>query len=476
MSKLTRMTMLGLWMALGTMQAAAQGYRIEVKADGFAHDTLLLGYYLGDKQYVRDTTVRRGQSFVFEGREPLPPGMYMLVFPPENQFVQFLVDKDDQRFALRMDFADLTHSVRVRGSAQNEAFQRYLSFLEKQRLKAEDLRKQLEQAEDEATKQSVEKQLKAIDEEVKNYQLATIGKHPGTLLAKIVEANLPLDVPEFEGEDAQFRKWQWAKKHYFDHIDLAAPGLLRTPFLQQRVDYYVDKMIVQHPDSINAALDTLLERMRPAPETFQYFLVHFLNKYARSKIVGMDAVYVHLALAYYATGQAPWTDEETLEKILDNARKLEPLLIGKIAPDIRMQTRDGRPVSLHEFESPYTVLFFWDPDCGHCKKSMPDMIGFYNQFKDRGVEIFGVCTKFYNEADKCWNFVDEKGIGIWLNTIDPYHQSKYKTIYDIRSTPQIYVLDKDKRILVKRIGAKQLPEVMEQILKNEGEETEARGQ
>ncbi len=466
---MAKTSLLALLLALMGQGVRAQeaAYRIEVKVDGFAHDTLLLGYYLGDKQYVRDTSTRQGTAFVFQGEEPLPPGMYMLVFPPENQFVQFLVDRHDQHFTMRMDFAELTHSVKVRGSAQNEAFQRYLSFLEKQRLKAEELRERLEQATDESQKRQLETQLEAIDEEVKNYQLRLIEQHPGTLLAKIVEANLPMDVPEFEGEDAQLRRWQWAKNHYFDHIDLAWPGLLRTPFLQQRVDYYVDKMIVQHPDSISAALDTLLARMRPAPETFQYFLVHFLNKYARSKIVGMDAVYVHLALTYYATGQAPWTDEETLEKIIENARKLEPLLIGKIAPDIRMQTRQGRPISLHEFSSPYTVLFFWDPDCGHCKKSMPDMIDFYNQFKDKGVEIFAVCTKFYNEADKCWNFVDEKGIGIWLNTIDPYHQSKYKVLYDIRSTPQIYVLDKDKRILVKRIGAKQLPEVMEKILEQQ---------
>ncbi len=446
---------------------AWQGHRIEVKVTGFAHDTLLLGYYLGDKQYVRDTTVRRGAHFIFEGPDSLPPGLYMLVFPPENQFVQFLIDDQDQQFELRMDFNDLAHSVKVKGSAQNEAFQRYLSFLEKQRLKAEELRKQLESAPSQAQKQVLETQLKAIDKEVKAYQRAQIDKFRGTLFAKFVEANLPLEVPEMEEsdeQDIQFKKWQWAKQHYFDHIDLAEPGLLRTPFLQQRIDYYIDKLIVQHPDSINQALDSLLARMRPAPETFQYFLVHFLNKYARSKVVGMDAVYVHLALTYYATGQAPWTDEATLEKILDNARKLEPLLIGKIAPDIRMQTREGRSISLHEFEAPYTVLFFWDPDCGHCKKSMPDMIDFYQQYKDKGVEIFGVCTKFYNEADKCWNFVDEKGIGIWLNTMDPYHRSKYKTIYDIRSTPQIYVLDKDKRILVKRIGAKQLPEVIEKIL------------
>ena len=53
---------------------------------------------------------------------------------------------------------------------------------------------------------------------------------------------------------------------------------------------------------------------------------------------------------------------------------------------------------------------------------------------------------------------------VFFNTVDPYHRSRYKTVYDIRSTPQIYVLDTDKTILSKRIGAEQLPEVIDHIL------------
>ena len=157
------------------------------------------------------------------------------------------------------------------------------------------------------------------------------------------------------------------------------------------------------------------------------------------------------------------------------AKKLEPLLIGKIAPDITMQTQDGKEMSLHEFEAPYTVLFFWDPDCGHCKKATPHMLEFYEKFKDKGVEVFGVCTKLVEKDDEgqwsldgikeCWEYTEEKGTEIWLNTVDPYHRSRYKSLYDIRTTPQVYILDKEKEILVKKIGAEQLSEVMEGLLK-----------
>jgi len=141
--------------------------------------------------------------------------------------------------------------------------------------------------------------------------------------------------------------------------------------------------------------------------------------------------------------------------------------MGKLAPDMLLEDKDGKKLSLHEFESKYTILLFWAPDCGHCKKSMPDIINFYNDFKDKGVEILGICTKFYKDAESCWDFVEEKEINIWLNTMDPYHQSRYKILYNINSTPQIFILDKDKNILVKRIGSEQLEEVMNNIIEND---------
>lgn len=103
------------------------------------------------------------------------------------------------------------------------------------------------------------------------------------------------------------------------------------------------------------------------------------------------------------------------------------------------------------------------------------MIEFYENFKDKGIEIFGICTKLVEKDEdgawstkgikECWDYLDEKGTGIWLNTVDPYHRSRYKSVYDIRTTPQVYILDKDKKIVMKKIGAEQLSEVMEEVLK-----------
>ncbi|GAB4246546.1 MAG: hypothetical protein Kow0027_07730 [Saprospiraceae bacterium] len=465
------------------------GYQIKVKIDNFDQKELYLGYYYGDKQYLKDTAYLASNGwFYFEGEEKLPGGLYLIVMPPDNNFFQMVInDDEDQWFSMETDAKDAVDKMKIEGSPDNRLFYDYLLFLEKKRPEADKLKEELDALpEGDKKREKVEAKIKALDEEVMAFQQKIIREHPKTMTAAIIKANLPLNPPEFKEDEKGLKAFRWMRQHWFDNLDLADERMLRTPVLQQKVDYFIQKMTVQHPDSISEAIDQVLEAMRPAEENFKYFLIHFLNEYAKSKIVGMDAVYVHLGLKYYATGQAPWTDPEQLEKIVDNAKKLEPLLIGNKAPNLLMETQDGSHMSLHQFKSPITVLFFWDPDCSHCKKSMPDMVKFAQDYKDKGVAVFAVCTKLVTrddqgnlslkEVNKCWDTIKEKNMDVFFNTVDPYHRSRYKSVYDIRSTPQIYVLDEDKTILSKRIGAEQLPEVIDFILEKKAKEAQESGQ
>jgi len=54
---------------------------------------------------------------------------------------------------------------------------------------------------------------------------------------------------------------------------------------------------------------------------------------------------------------------------------------------------------------------------------------------------------------------------IWVNASDQYLRNRYKSIYDVKTTPQIFILDKDKKILVKKIAGEDLTPVMEEIMK-----------
>ena len=451
------------------------GYEITVKVDGFTEKEAYLAYHYGDKQYIKDTVqVNDSGNLVFSGEEMLEPGFYLVVLPPNNDFFQVLVDKDNQQFSIKTTAENPAQNVEVNGSEENKLFYDYLAYLGAKRPMVEQLQAEMQAAGSDANKmKALEDQLNALNEEVVAYQQNILVKHPDSFTAAIIRSGQPLDMPEFEGteEDVQLKKWTYTKDHYFDNLDITDPRMLRTPFLFQRIDHFVNKLQVQHPDSLAKAIDYVLGKLDPESETFKYYLIHFLNAFATSKVVGMDAVYVHLADKYYATGKAPWTEEEQLKKIIDNANTLRPLLIGKKAPNLKLQKQDGSPVELYATDSEYTVLYFWRYDCGHCKKSTPVMKEFYDKFKDKGVKIMAVCVKGVpDEIGGCWDYIKDNEIGDWLHTVDPYFRSRFPTIYDVKSTPQIYVLDRNKEILSKKIDAEQLEELMNHIIEQKEKE------
>ena len=443
----------------------AQKNTIEIKLGTDTVNHVLFAKYMLDKLYVIDTLhAREDKSFLIQQKDTLSEGIYALaisVGENNNSILQFCLDNTVDHYSMRIDDITNPHSsLSIEGSEVSTALNDYLIYLKERSMEAAAIPEGEEKAE----------KLSALSKQVNAFQKKFVEDNAGTLPAAFVGASLPIDIPDFEDitdeKERNLARWWYSKDHFFDYLDLKDERLLYTPFLYNKINEYIEKLTSPAPDSVNVSLKNVLDSMDPKSDMFRAYLSTFLTKYASSKIVGYDAVYVFLAEEYYEKGFAYWTDPEQLAKIIDNAKKIKPTLMGKTAPDITLENKAGEKIRLHEFESDYTVLLFWAFDCGHCKKSMPEIIDFYNKYKEKGVEILGICTKFYNDKDKCWDFVEEKGIDIWMNTMDPYHQSKYKILYNINSTPQIFILDKDKKILIKRIASEQLDEVMQNILDN----------
>lgn len=459
---------------VGGFVYAQEGHKITVRIDGYDQPILSLANNVLDKQYIQDTAyVDDSGAYVFESdTSTIPAGIYLIVLSPDNQYFQVLInDENDQHFTLETSMDDLAR-VKVTGSKENQLFYDYLAFLDGQQERSAPLREALaDSTRSETDRREAEDQLQAISDEVLARQNEITQQHPTSFVAAIIETNAPNNPPDFPGiadeDKSNAKKLRWLQEHYFDKIDLTDERLLRTPFLFNRISYFVDRLHVPHPDTISQAIDFVLDKMDPESQMFQYYVVHFINKAATSKIVGMDAVYVHMVDNYYANGRAYWAEEESLKTMLENAERTRPLLIGKTAPNIRMLRRDGTPVELHDVDAKYTILYFWKFDCGSCKKATPVMAEFYQKWKDRGVEIFSVCTK-QNEIDKCWEYVDDKEIGDWLHATDRY--MRFYKQYDVRSTPTIYVLDENKEIVSKRLGADQLDGLLEALEKQKAEQ------
>ena len=131
------------------------------------------------------------------------------------------------------------------------------------------------------------------------------------------------------------------------------------------------------------------------------------------------------------------------------------------------------PVRLSAIHSDYVVLYFYDPDCGHCKKKTPELRQLYNEkLKDMGVEVLGACTIYDKDAEnlkaiKKWkDYIRENKLN-WINAADPLLRSNFRADYNIDSTPKLFVVDSNKKIIAKRLDVDQLEDFIERHHKME---------
>lgn len=458
--------------SLPSLYVSAQ-YDINIKVDNYESDTLVVGYFHGDKQLVKDSLVAtKPGKFKFSGSDTLVNGLYILLSMPSNEYIQFHVNEGDTRFSIEYDDKDKT-KVKYKGSEYNETFQSYIDLISESRPQAIVLRDTIAALKEmEKDFSSFQDELNKLDDSVIAEQQKVYEQDENSVASLILRSNEDIDVPEFEeAEDPKLERYLYYKKHFFDKADLANPLMLNTGILPQKIDTYLSKLTSNHPDSINNSLDVLLEKMEPAEETYKYYLSTFLNKYAATKIIGYDAIYVHLVDKYYSDGKAPWVSEENMAKIVDNATKLRPALIGKIGGDVKVFREDGKtPVSISDIDYEYLVLLFWAPDCGHCTKMMPKFVEFNKNWEGNGIKTFAICTKLQDKTKNCWEKIEEKNMLGFINGADTNHTSRFRFKYNVSTTPKVYILNKEREILMKNIGSDQLESIMVEILKREKRE------
>jgi thiol-disulfide isomerase/thioredoxin len=461
----THLTLFFLSFALSFTGRSQSGHSIKVKIKPLKDSVVYIGHYYGDKTYVKDTArVDADGNAVFEGKEPLPGGIYLIVLPTKK-FVEIVVDKE-QHFSLETDTSDLVRKMKVKGSEENLHFYKYLVYISDRQKEIEPLRKLAAVTKDKDSLGNLQKEMGEIDKKVKAYKTAYIQEHPDFLMSKVFLASQDPEVPEApklpNGEKDPNFAYLYFKKHYFDQLDLSDDRMVRTPVFHNRVKFYLDKLTVQVPDSIIKEADYLISRTKGNKETFKYLVYYCTYTYETSPYMGMDAIFVHMADKYYETKQAYWVDSTSLTAILKKKDILKPLLIGKTAPPLTLPDTNGKPVAFKQIKSPYTILFFWDPECGHCKKSTPRLKAFYDKYKSKGFEVYAVNIE--ENRDQWVKYIKDNGLN-WINVTNAEHRYYLKIYYDIYSTPVIYVLDENKKIIAKRIDAEKLEGYVENLLK-----------
>lgn len=446
--------------------SSAQKYKIEFKIDGLSDTTVYLGNFFGESTYVKDTArVNKKGECIFDGNKELEEGNYFLVLNKTRLF-DFLVG-EDKFFKLTTSTEDYLENLKVEGDIENKIFIEDMKFNAERNKEArpyvEIIQDSLKSDEEIAAARAG---LDKINEKVVAHQDEIISQHPDLLISRIFKANKRIDIPETpEGEDESEFGYKYMKAHYWDNFDLGDPAMLRMirPIYKEKVENYFNRMILPQPDSVLKEVDRLAILSKKTQDTYKYFIWKVTLLYQNPTIMGLDEVFVKLVDKYFETGEMDfWANAQLKKNLKERADQLRLSLIGKTAPNMIMMDKNKQMKSMYALPNKYTVIYFFDPDCGHCKKETPKLVNFYNTTK-YDVGVFAVSadtsmvkmTDYINKMKMPWTTVNGP-----RTSTGSYHNS-----YDANTTPTLYVLDEKKKIIAKKIPAERLEDFLTQYEK-----------
>lgn len=448
--------------------AFSQGYNIQLNLESAKNKEVFLAHYYISNIFINDTLQLDANGFgTLTGDSLLPEGLYKIYLDDKNHF-DFILGADQNFSISNQTFA--SKSIQATGAVETEEFIRYINFLDYLKEVSADIRVRLKTA-DEDEKKILQDKLNQLTPKLNAYWKRIEKEHPNTFLAKFLMSNyvpkldeltLPIETQQNDSL-LLLARFIYQQQHFWDYFDYTDERFLYTPLLKPKLETWFTKVLYQNYDSVRPAVFEFIETVRPNKRIFQFVTSFFINSSINSNIMGMDALFIDLAKTYYLNDEAFWATEKSLEMIRENAQFIEPNLIGKIAPDLTLESFDGEFINLHKIDKKRTAVLIYEPNCSHCKEFVPQFYNdVYQKYKDKGLEVFAIYSM--DNKEEWREFLDKHNLWDWINVWDKEHSSRFKILYDARKTPGIYVLDENKKIISKKMTVEQLGDLMKHDL------------
>ena len=136
--------------------------------------------------------------------------------------------------------------------------------------------------------------------------------------------------------------------------------------------------------------------------------------------------------------------------------------LGKDAPPLQLFNEVQVLVDLRSVDAPLTMLVFYSPLCEHCQQELPEIHRIYMDYKVKGLQCIAISTDAKREV---WLDFIKKQNWDWMNLIETAEKSQVEKDYAAFDLPVIYLLDKDKKIVARRVKTENLSKVMNEVLK-----------
>lgn len=451
--------------------SAQDHYRVRLQTPSYKAGIAYLTYHMGKNLNVQDSAAINSQGFAeFKGNKKLPGGIYAIVFPGKNLSFDFLIDQE-QDIIIHADSADLAN-VDIKGSGANILFRQYQKYVSGKGRLMQSARMSYNSATNKEDSLKYEQQYMVLNKELSEYRDSIVRTKPESMMAVLLKAMkeppVPSKVPVTRQDSID--NYQFYKSHYWDGITFMDERIIRTPFFLPKLERYYRDVMPQAADSIKKDLDYKLLLARNSNEMYKFLLNWLTDEYINPKIMGQDAIFVHLFEKYHSKGLTPWLNEKQMETITRRAYMQMANLIGEKAGNLVMIDTAGKSRNLYDLKADFTIVVFWDPNCGHCKEELPKIDSAYRaSWKSHGVKLYAVMIE-PGQVPAWKKYINEKNIGDWTHVYQTKEMEKadtdaqrpsFRQLYDVTMTPTLFLLDKEKRIIGKKLSWSQLNDFLE---------------
>ena len=402
---------------------------INIKIEDIDDTTLYLLKYKSDKSLIviDSSTVVKGNK-IFKQSSNYPEGIYVLADSRQNPIFELLLGKD-QKFTVNVGDLTRNETYIIKGAKETSDYFDIYAKTNYKRLYIKALESEIEHFPDNARK------IDSIKLNHNKYLESIKVKERNSFIRTYIGFNKEIIVPQEYKDNSE----QYIIDHYFDDISFRDVRILNTRLLKNKLDdYFNNYMSKQTTDVVLQKIDYIIYQTtsgyRDIPQDLLNHEVRdYILWYLYSKYFDNDIIYTHLSDVYFSKLEINNLTENIRSEIVKRADILRKITIGRLAPTFTYIDDEGKQIDLSEINSKNTILFFYKPDCQKCIRDKRILELVKKRQKDLTILYINISEENYSNVSH-----------------DIINQ------YDIKTTPTIYVLDKDKRIIAKHIKAEEI--------------------
>lgn len=233
--------------------------------------------------------------------------------------------------------------------------------------------------------------------------------------------------------------------YYWDNFDFSDFHHASKPEIgEQHFVDFINLFPNANHDTIKQGIDSLIAKSSPNPQLQEYFQ-ELLNRYLYDvNSPFYNESYYILALESLSSSKyVKESDKIRYHTLLNIASRNK---VGELATDFTFYSQENH--TLHSLKAKYLVLFFYVPDCQSCQENLK-ILKENPQIKSI-LDDKALTLAIYADGNKeIWQDYAGNIPKEWINGIDLNQQILKQGLYDLKASPTIYLLDKDKKVLLK---------------------------